>query len=140
MGGGAVVKRYEYTLVFLIGGTGYGLCELLWRGYTHPTMFLLGGVCFLCLYAGNKRYFSLPFAVRCICGGVVITSLELVTGYVVNILLGMNVWDYSDMPLNLYGQVCPRFLLAWMLLCVPALFLCTRLALFFGYADMKKSP
>jgi len=140
MGGGAFVRRCEHILVFFIGGTGYGLCELLWRGYTHPTMFLLGGVCFLCLYTGNKRFFSLPFVIRCICGGAVITSLELVTGCIVNILLGMNVWDYSNMPLNLYGQVCPRFLLAWILLCIPALFLCGKLAQFFGYTNMKKSP
>lgn len=134
------MKRQEMLTVFLLGGFGYGLCEIIWRGYTHPTMFLLGGVCLVCLYAGNKRYCLLPFALRCVCGGIVITSLELVTGSIVNILLGMNVWDYSDMPLNLYGQVCPQFLFAWMLLCVPALFLCKKLALLFGNTSMKKSP
>lgn len=126
------MKWRENMLVFLLGGMGYGLCELLWRGYTHPSMFFLGGVCFLCLYAGNKRFHALPLAVRCISGGILITSLELVTGCLVNILLGLNVWDYSDMPLNLYGQICPQFLLAWVLLCVPALFLCGKLAAFFG--------
>ena len=140
MGGGTFVRSCEYPFVFVIGGMGYGICELVWRGYTHPTMFLLGGVCFLCLYAGNKRFSSLSFAVRCICGGTVITSLELVTGSVVNILFGMNVWDYSDMPFNLYGQVCLGFFAAWVLLCIPALFLCTRLACFFGHTDVKKTP
>jgi uncharacterized membrane protein len=26
----------------------------------------------------------------------------------------MNVWDYSDMPFNLLGQICPSFSLLWV--------------------------
>ena len=118
----------EYSSVFAFGGFCYGLCEILWRGHTHPTMFVLGGICFLGLYAGQKRYSSLPLYARCICGGIFITSFELVFGCVLNVALGMNVWDYSEMPLNLYGQICPYFFFAWVLLCAPELFLCKVLA------------
>ena len=41
---------------------------------------------------------------------VIISELEFLTGYVVNIRLGLNVWDYSDMPLNLAGaDMCALF-------------------------------
>ena len=118
------MRLVEAFMVFAFGGFGYGLCEIMWRGYTHPTMFFLGGVRLLGLYEGERRFFSLPLALRCISGGIFITSLELVTGVVVNRVLGMAVWDYSDMPLNLFGQICPQFFVSWVLLCIPAFYIC----------------
>ena len=47
---------------------------------------------------------------------VIISELEFLTGYVVNIRLGLNVWDYSDMPLNLAGQICVPYSILWMFL------------------------
>lgn len=121
----------ELFFVFAFGGVAYGLCEILWRGYTHPSMFLLGGICFAGLYEGQKKYRSLPFYLRCICGGIYITCLELVFGIVVNVALGMNVWDYSSMPFNFMGQICLRFFCLWVALCLPALFLCDNISKFF---------
>ena len=45
--------------------------------------------------------------------------MEFITGAVVNVLLGWGVWDYSDRPLNLYGQVCLLYSLYWLLLSIP---------------------
>lgn len=119
--------KFEYIenlIVFLLGGVIYGVCELVWRGFTHWTMLLLGGICFLGLYCSNKRFSALPLYLRCISGGIFITSLELITGSFVNILFGMQVWDYSQLPFNLFGQICLQFTFAWILLCLPALILC----------------
>lgn len=121
------MRKAEFFTVFALGGFGYGLCEIIWRGYTHPTMFILGGVCLVGLYEGEKRFCSLPLALRCLSGGILITSLELVTGIIVNTALGMQVWDYSDMPFNLFGQICPQFFAAWVLLCIPAFYLCRQI-------------
>lgn len=126
------MRTAEIFTVFALGGFGYGLCEIIWRGYTHPTMFFLGGVCLLGLYGLEKRFSSLPLALRCISGGVFITSLELVTGIVVNIAFGMGVWDYSDMPFNFFGQICPQFFAAWVLICIPAFYLCRHILKRFG--------
>lgn len=49
-------------------------------------------------------------------GAALITTLELLTGLIVNRWLGMQIWDYSDMPGNLWGQVCPQFIVAWLAL------------------------
>ena len=38
----------ERASLFLLGGGAYAALELAWRGTTHWTMFLTGGVC-LCL-------------------------------------------------------------------------------------------
>lgn len=110
--------------VFLLGGFGYGLCEVIWRGYTHISMFVLGGLCFSVIFAADRKYCPLPFVMRCFFSGLFITSMELVCGCVVNIVLKLNVWDYSRMPLNLYGQICANFSLLWMLLSAPILVFC----------------
>ena len=38
------------VIVFLIGSFGYMGLELLWRGHTHWTMGLAGGICVTLLY------------------------------------------------------------------------------------------
>ena len=127
-----MLVRCENVCVFMLGGVVYGVCELLFRGYTHWTMVLLGGICFLCLYLGQKKFRSLSAVMRCFAGGVFITSLELVTGSVVNVALGMGVWDYSGMPFNFMGQVCPQFFGMWVVLCFPALMLCDGISRHFN--------
>ena len=113
--------------VFLLGGFGYGLCEILWRGYTHFSMFLLGGVCLVAVYIAEKKFYVLSFALRCFFAALFFTSMELVCGCVVNILLQLDVWDYSSMPLNFYGQICLSFSLLWLILAPVVLLLCAVL-------------
>lgn len=49
---------------------------------------------------------------------VVATLLELVTGMLLEKLFHHRWWDYSDMPGNIRGHICPLFSLAWGLGCV----------------------
>ena len=46
-------------------------------------------------------------------GSTIITVLEFITGCIVNLWLGWNVWDYSNLPLNLLGQICLPFSTLW---------------------------
>lgn len=108
------------TVLFLIGGVGYTLIEFLWRGYSHWSMFVLGGICFVFLAKiAQKRGEKFPLWRCCLYGALGITALEFVTGCIVNLLLGWNVWDYSDEPFQLLGQICLPFTSLWFLLCIP---------------------
>ena len=108
----------ELLAVLALGGASYAAIEILWRGRTHWTMALTGGVCFLFMYLISARS-GLPLPVRWLWCASFVTALEFVVGGVVNVALGWGVWDYSDRPLNLYGQVCVRYALYWLLLSVP---------------------
>lgn len=103
--------------IFCAGALGYGIIELLFRGYTHISMGVLGGICMLFISIMNsfRRGFfsSLLCAVVC---GIFITAMEALMGYFLNIRLGLNIWDYSEVGLDLYGQICLKFSLAWVLL------------------------
>ena len=61
---------------------------------------------------------------RCLMGSGIITGVELCTGLIVNRLMGLQVWDYSGMPLNILGQVCLPYSLLWCGLTLPAMALC----------------
>lgn len=41
-------KFKEYAAVCTVGSVGYSAIEVLWRGFTHWTMALTGGVGFCC--------------------------------------------------------------------------------------------
>lgn len=44
----------KYTTLYAIGGFIYVFLEILWRGYSHWTMWLLGGICFVALGLINE--------------------------------------------------------------------------------------
>ena len=117
---------FEYLTVFLLGASAYCILEILFRGFTHWTMFIAGGLCFTKLYhifIGNR---SLPLWIYCLIGALVITGIEFLCGCVFNLALGWNVWDYSRYPLHVMGQICQAYTLLWILLSAPILWIAKR--------------
>lgn len=120
-----------HTIFGIIGGGIYYAIEILWRGYSHWSMWLLGGLCFVLIGLLDERQNHPPLWRQALQGAAIVTVLEFLTGCVVNLWLGWNVWDYSDMPLNLIGQICLPFTMAWIPLSVVAVKLENLMHLFF---------
>jgi len=74
----------------------------------------------LLIHLLNMRLGGWNFFLRCVLFSLVITAVEFSVGVVVNILLGLDVWDYSSVPGNILGQICPAFTLLWFVISVPA--------------------
>ena len=100
---------YIEVLIFILGGAAYGLLETLFRGYTHWTMVLTGGACVLTLYLLEDWLLSMNLVIAAMAGAVIITTYEFCVGVIVNLRLGWDVWDYSSLPGNIMGQICPAF-------------------------------
>lgn len=112
-------KSLQYIVLFVTYGTIYYLIEIMYRGYSHPSMWLLGGLCGVFIGLINEILsWETPLCVQAAIGSVIVTILELNVGIIVNIILNMNVWDYSNMPLNVLGQICVPFSVAWLFLSV----------------------
>lgn len=112
----------KYLFLFLFGGTIYCLIELLFRGHTHPSMYILGGICFIiCGLYNEILSWDTPLILQMFLSATSITILEFITGVIVNIILKLNVWDYSNMPFNLFGQICLPFYFAWFFLSAVAI-------------------
>lgn len=109
-------------ILFIIGGLLYILIELSYRGYSHWTMFILGGLCFV-LIGGINNYISwdMPVYEQMMIGSVIITMLEFICGCIVNLWLGWDVWDYSNMPYNVLGQICLPFSILWFFISLVAI-------------------
>lgn len=106
-------------LMAALGGGAYVLLEFAWRGRSHISMFVLGGLCFW-LIGGFDRKVPMPLLVQACLGAVTVTALELVTGLVVNRWLGLGVWDYSGLPMNFLGQICLYYFALWIPLSAAA--------------------
>ena len=112
------------TILAVIGGLIYILIELLWRGHTHISMFILGGVCFVAIGLINELFpWELGIVWQSMIGAVIVTVCEFITGLVVNVWLGLNVWDYSGQQYNLKGQICLLYTNLWILLSCPVIVL-----------------
>ncbi|MDD3403375.1 MAG: hypothetical protein PHQ72_08480 [Hespellia sp.] len=104
--------------LFGVGGLFYIVIEIMWRGYTHWTMFIVGGLCFWIIGLVNEFVLTrgMPLVKQMLIGSVVITVVEFIAGCIINLWLGWNVWDYSNMPFNILGQVCLPFMILWFFL------------------------
>ena len=85
--------------------------ELLWRGRSHSSMFLAGGVCFMLLGLLDRAR-KLPGFLRASAGAGIITAVELLAGLLAN--RDYSVWDYRNMPGIYHGQICLPFFLLWI--------------------------
>ena len=107
----------KYLVLFFIGGTIYVSLEHIWRGWSHWTMFILGSICFIALGLINEVLdWNTPMVLQMAIGCAIITTLEFITGCVVNIGLGWDVWDYSQYPLNFLGQTSVGSSVLWYFL------------------------
>ncbi len=112
--------------LFCIGGFLYNVIEILWRGYTHWSMFFAGGACFT-LIGHIQRVCKHSLFVRCAYCALAVTLVEFISGCIVNLWWKLNVWDYSDMLLNVKGQVCALYSVLWGGLSVIAMPIYRRL-------------
>lgn len=110
-----------HVLMGVFGGLVYMGIELLWRGHTHWTMGVIGGLCFVLIGMLDEWQDHPPLLWQMIQGACIVTVIELFSGLVLNVWLGLGVWDYSNMPGNVMGQICPQFTFAWFFLSFVAI-------------------
>lgn len=105
-----------HCIVAVFGGFVYMGVELLWRGHTHWTMGVLGGICFVLIGLLDEVQEHPPILKQMFQGAVIVTALEFVFGLILNVWLKLGIWDYSNLPFNIMGQICLQFFVAWFFL------------------------
>ncbi len=118
------MKLSKKLILFLIGGISYYLIEILWRGYSHLSMFILGGICFVLIGMINEFYeWEMPLWKQMLFASLIVTILELIFGLILNVWLGLGIWDYSNLKLNVLGQISLEYYVLWFILSLPAILL-----------------
>lgn len=112
-------KRFsQYLFLWTLGGSIYYLIEIIYRGFSHWSMFGLGGICFLFFYLqGKLTEWSDPIWIQILRSTIFVVSCEFITGIIVNKCLNLEVWDYSDQPFQILGQICLPFAILFSVLC-----------------------
>ena len=111
------------VILFIFGGCLYVCIELLWRRRSHWSMFLIGGACFHMIGQVFSRLKKKCLLLRCLLSSVLVTGVEFLSGCILNLKLGLRVWDYTDRRMNAKGQICMLYSIYWFLLSIPAGFL-----------------
>ena len=117
-------KLEEHLFLWTFGGTLYYSFEMIFRGFSHISMFILGGICmnFFAIQGRASRWKD-PMWLQVLRCTVFVTASEFITGIVVNKWLKLEVWDYSDQPFQLFGQICLPFATIFSGLCAAGIIL-----------------
>ncbi len=133
-------KTVEYLFAAVMGGVVYGAVETLWRGYTHPSMIFVGGICFLLIYIYREHNANRRIVLCAAVGALIITTIEFASGCILNLWLHLSVWSYRSLTPNLLGQICPHYMVLWFLLSHPAVLLCDLMRQLWGERMPAHSP
>lgn len=115
-------QTFKYLFLFIIGGLIYFCIEILYRGCSHWTMLILGGTCYVLIGAINEVIpWEMALCKQMLIGSGIITVLEFIAGVIVNIILRWHVWDYSNVPFNVLGQICVPFMIVWFFISLLAI-------------------
>ena len=123
------IKNYlikELILLIIFGITYCGI-EILYRGRTHISMLFVGGLCAVLIGMINEITPKMNIILQMLIGAVIVTIIEFFSGYIINIILGLNVWDYSNLMFNYKGQISLIFTVIWFFLSAPVIYLDDKL-------------
>lgn len=113
---------FKYLILGSIGGAIYIVIELLYRGYTHWSMFCVAFFAFILIGLINEFIsWNISLWKQMLIGSGIVTVLEFISGYILNIKLGLHIWNYSNVPFNIMGQICLPFSIAWFLISLIAI-------------------
>lgn len=99
-------------------GALYMVLEGIWRGWTHISILVVGGLSafFIGKLNEHPKFYDRKMWQQCVIGTAIVLILEFVSGMVLNVWLKLNIWDYSNTWGNLYGQICIPFAILWFML------------------------
>jgi hypothetical protein len=111
-------------LWFWAGGV-YFFAEVIWKtAQGRPetiswTMFALAIILAIPMERfGAELPWEMPLIAQAGISALAVIATEFVAGLILNVALGLGIWDYSNMPGNIMGQVCPQFALLWFVVSI----------------------
>lgn len=128
----------EFILNFCLFGLAYLMFEVLWSsifyrpdkdkpiyrfvGKASCLMFFVGGIAGIVFYIMYYIFF-IPMIFLMLIGCIVITAIELGSGMLLNVVLKLDLWDYSKYPINFKGQIELFHSIGWFMLTPTAVWI-----------------
>lgn len=112
-----ILITIKHVVLFVVFGLIYYGIEIWARGYSHPAMIAVGGICGVVVGLINEDFdFDMSLLWQMFVGAFCITVIEFVSGLILNVWLGLDIWDYSSKPFNILGIVCFENSIYWYFL------------------------
>lgn len=118
-------QRVLSMLLWSWGGTVYFLLEVVFKTLrgepeqiSWPMLVLAVILTIPVERCGEQLPWEVPLWLQALACALLVTAVELAAGVILNIWLGLDIWDYSHLPFNLWGQICPQFAAVWWFLCL----------------------
>lgn len=115
--------RILSMLLWTWGGAVYYMLEVVYKTATgnperiHWSMLVVAVLLSMVIErCGAECPWEMTLPMQALICTVAITATELVAGLVLNVWLGLGVWDYSHLPANFMGQICLWFSALWYVL------------------------
>lgn len=115
-------QNLKVLVLWFLLGSAYFVIEGIWHipsgGYANIVMLPIGGLCGICIGAINQipKFYNMKILYQSIISTIIILGIEFLSGCILNLWLGLGIWDYTGLPLNILGQVCPLYGILWFLL------------------------
>ena len=106
----------DFVLFVIFGAIYFGL-ECIWKGtLTHWTMFVLGGLVGMLIGNINEKiHWEMPIFQQATIGMGVAIFCEATAGIILNIILGLHIWEYRKFTF-FWGQCSVPFCIVWLIL------------------------
>lgn len=106
------------------------------------TMFLIGGSAAFVIGLYNEIPWirdNVNMFWQSVASTITILLFEFIGGCIVNLWLGLDIWDYTHMAFNLLGQICLQYTVYWLLISPFAIWLDDQLRWYFCFTGRKYS-
>ena len=98
----------KYLVLQLICGAAYYAIEMVYKGRSHFSMFIFGGIVFILIGLINEKFtFKIPLWKQCDIEILIIITIKFITGLIFNVWLGLGIWNYEF--LDIMGQISLSF-------------------------------
>ena len=116
-------ELFKLTFITVVMGILYLLIEILYRGNTYWQMAIVGGIAGMLIGLISKFLnWATPLWLKGIIGMFIATICEFAGGFYLNLCRHCGIWDYSNLPFNLFGQICLYYSIAWFFLSLLGIF------------------
>ena len=124
-----------------VGFTAIEKAQLSLIGQSSLWMMLVGGLMGVVLGKLNSfdSFMKRNHFVNILIGATAITLMELISGIVLNIWLGFNIWDYSESSINFLGQIDLLHSICWILI-TPFAYWIDDVIKYYIYQNPKPKP
>ena len=92
--------------------------QLINAGFLYGPFVPLYGFCTCFIILLESLIHTWPLPIKFIAYGIILTTIEYLTGFIFEKAFQLKLWDYSENKFNIHGRVCLLFSMVWAFMAI----------------------